>query len=242
MAEMNDDGAFPIPCICESGSVILDAPNARSRVNPRVTEAARRDLIAAADVIDQEFPRERQAKEVMVTRNANDGETPEELAHKASRVLRKANFVVLDKDHPRIPMADLGERQCVYISFGGEALDMLPVVVEDQDGEPCLVGLTKGHAVREIAKRLAANWTSPTAPLTASDVLEHTVAIGDTMGDFPMLELVRLPACPANAATNIKKFCEEQHGYVATEVITLGVCEIIDRFSGARWSGLGWRD
>ena len=55
------------------------------------------------------------------------------------------------------------------------------------------------------------------------------------MGDMPMLKRVGFPACPANAAEEIKDECSgNARGYVANNTTSEGALEIIEHYSGAR--------
>ncbi len=49
-------------------------------------------------------------------------------------------------------------------------------------------------------------------------------AIGDSVGDIPVLSFVGQPMCPANAALEVKKIC----GMIAASATTQGVAEILE--------------
>lgn len=240
-----------IPCICESGAVFLYSPDSPIVVNPVIAQTRPQsinDLTEAARLLDNDpdLSRDPQAKDVMVTRNADKsaGETPAALAQKATDFLREHGFVVLDRDNRRISADDLGTRRCVHVTRGGEAMDILPVVVQEAEGGEWAVGLTKGHAVTEVARSLAEAWSGPDEELDdgAEKVLQHTVAIGDSEGDMPMFEVVAYPTCPNGAAPDIQAYCRGRGGYVAGQDMAKGAREIIDHYSGALWEGTQWLD
>ncbi len=53
------------------------------------------------------------------------------------------------------------------------------------------------------------------------------IGIGDTVGDFPMLEKVGYPACPGNANSEVIELVKKSDGYVASAPNTAGVWEIL---------------
>lgn len=53
------------------------------------------------------------------------------------------------------------------------------------------------------------------------------LGIGDTKGDFPMLERVGFPACPSNAKPEVIELVQERNGHVAQKPNTAGVWEIL---------------
>ena len=256
-------GVHPdVPLLCEYGAVRMEADpdsgDLRAFENRSVLEDRRLDdLAVAAKLIDEELPRTPQTKRVMVTRNANKsaGETPAVLADAVAAVLKGATpaFVVLREPTHRQPKSELGDRRCVYVTSGGEACDVLPAVADGDDYVP----LDKGFAVRALAEELARKWRRPDLELSGSDVLRHTVALGDSEGDLPMLRIIGFPCGPNNAAPRVQEECRRGSGanrvcgYVAETETAEGACEILEFLSGAWWDaaapndvgGVGrWRD
>jgi Cof subfamily protein (haloacid dehalogenase superfamily) len=72
-------------------------------------------------------------------------------------------------------------------------------------------GVSKGTAVMELAKQLRVP-------------LERTMAVGDTSGDLPMLELVGFPVLMGNAEEHLK----ERFSTVVADVEHHGVIEALD--------------
>jgi hydroxymethylpyrimidine pyrophosphatase-like HAD family hydrolase len=60
----------------------------------------------------------------------------------------------------------------------------------------------------------------------------NLVGIGDTAGDFPLLEVVGYPACPSNSAKVVLDLVTKRKGYAAKKQFTAGVWEIILHFTG----------
>ena len=262
-ARVHQAGAHPhVPMLCEYGAVRMEldpeSGHLRASENDSVLEDERvEDLKVAARLIDGEesLQRVKQAKLVMVTRNARKGETPAALANAVAAFLEASDppFVVLRGPDDRQPKSELGKRRCVYVTSGGEACDILPAI-SDGDG---YVPLDKGFAVRALADELARKWWRRDLEISGTDVLRHTIALGDSEGDLPMLRIVGFPSCPNNAAPVVQEECRRGSGanrvcgYVAETETTEGACEILEFLSGAWWDaaapndagGAGrWRD
>lgn len=58
---------------------------------------------------------------------------------------------------------------------------------------------------------------------------DQLAAIGDTPGDFPALETVGMPMCPANATKEVKALVLERGGYVSGLTETLGTLDCLMR-------------
>ncbi len=61
--------------------------------------------------------------------------------------------------------------------------------------------------------------------------LAKTLGIGDSNGDFPMLNLVGYIGCPANASQECKELIESKGGYKSPLFYTRGVADIIRHFT-----------
>jgi hydroxymethylpyrimidine pyrophosphatase-like HAD family hydrolase len=75
-------------------------------------------------------------------------------------------------------------------------------------------GIDKASGVRQLAE------ITGIAP-------QKMLGIGDTRGDLPMLNLVGVPACPANATDEVKAVAQ----FIATQEGALGVAEILRHFT-----------
>ena len=62
--------------------------------------------------------------------------------------------------------------------------------------------------------------------------LQKTLGIGDTNGDFPMLELVGSVGCPSNASEECKKLVKSRGGYISPYKYASGVADIFQHFFG----------
>jgi len=61
--------------------------------------------------------------------------------------------------------------------------------------------------------------------------LEKTLGIGDSRGDFPMLEIVGHVGCPANASEECKKLINRKGGHIAIHDYVRGVVSVIRYFT-----------
>jgi len=66
--------------------------------------------------------------------------------------------------------------------------------------------------------------------------LEQILGIGDSKGDFPMLELVGFVGCPQNASELCKALVKEKGGYISPLDYAQGVSDIISHFTGVKIS------
>ena len=57
--------------------------------------------------------------------------------------------------------------------------------------------------------------------------LEELAGIGDSRGDLPVLEVVRMPMCPSNATKDVKELVRARGGYVSYQQTTLGVIDCV---------------
>jgi hypothetical protein len=57
--------------------------------------------------------------------------------------------------------------------------------------------------------------------------LENMLGIGDTRGDLPMLKIVGMPTCPANASEDVQKIAK----FIAQSEGAIGVAEILKHFT-----------
>lgn len=65
---------------------------------------------------------------------------------------------------------------------------------------------------------------------------EQILGIGDSKGDFPMLELAGFVGCPKNASELCQALVREKGGYVSPFNYAQGVADIISHFTGAKIS------
>lgn len=61
--------------------------------------------------------------------------------------------------------------------------------------------------------------------------LEELAGIGDSWGDFPVLEVVGMPMCPSNATDDVKKLVRKRGGYISCHNTALGVMDCVARLS-----------
>jgi HAD superfamily hydrolase (TIGR01484 family) len=60
--------------------------------------------------------------------------------------------------------------------------------------------------------------------------ITDSIAIGDSGGDLPLLNIVGHPACPANAFDSVKEVVESRNGFIAKNKHGLGVVEILEHY------------
>lgn len=61
---------------------------------------------------------------------------------------------------------------------------------------------------------------------------EHLLGIGDSKGDFPMLEIVGFAGCPANASEECKNLVRKKQGHISPFEYAFGVYDVIRHFTG----------
>jgi hydroxymethylpyrimidine pyrophosphatase-like HAD family hydrolase len=61
--------------------------------------------------------------------------------------------------------------------------------------------------------------------------LDELAAVGDSRGDWPVLERVSFPMCPANATPETKGLVEKRGGYISPFPTTLGTIDCIAKMS-----------
>jgi len=86
----------------------------------------------------------------------------------------------------------------LYINHSTTAVDITPK------------GVNKGTALEFLCKKDGYD-------------LDNIVAIGDTLGDLPFMQLAGTKACPANAKKSVKRICN----YISKYDSTLGVLDIL---------------
>jgi len=64
--------------------------------------------------------------------------------------------------------------------------------------------------------------------------VSELAGLGDSRGDWPVLEKVALPMCPANATPETKKLVEKRGGYISSFPTTLGVIDAIGYLSNRK--------
>jgi hypothetical protein len=104
----------------------------------------------------------------------------------------------------RLTLATLSEemKALVFITHSSSAVDITPK------------GVDKASGLEFLSRRTGITFA-------------EMIGIGDTAGDFPMLELVGHPACPGNAKPEVIELVKRRGGYVAEAPNTGGVWEIL---------------
>jgi hypothetical protein len=95
-----------------------------------------------------------------------------------------------------------GMKDLVFITHSSAAVDLTPK------------GVNKASGLAFMSE-----WTGI--------AFAEMIGIGDSAGDFPMLEAVGHPACPGNAKTEVIELVKRRGGYVAGAPNTSGVWEIL---------------
>lgn len=93
-------------------------------------------------------------------------------------------------------------KKLVFIAHSSSAVDITPK------------GVNKASGLEFLSRRTGVEFA-------------EMVGIGDTAGDFPMLEKVGFPACPGNANKDVVELVKKRGGYVAEAPNTAGVWEIL---------------
>jgi hypothetical protein len=93
-------------------------------------------------------------------------------------------------------------KNLVFVTFSSSAVDITPK------------GVNKASGLEFLSRRTGIAFA-------------EMIGIGDTSGDFPMLELVGHPACPANARQEVIDLVKKRSGYVAKASNTSGVWDIL---------------
>ncbi len=114
-------------------------------------------------------------------------------------------------------LQDLLDQRLVVVHHSRIAVDISPV---GSDGTP----IDKASGVLFLAKETGIN---PSKML----------GIGDSRGDFPMLNLVRHVGCPSNASEECKRLIRNRGGYLSPYEYASGVADVIHHFIIER--GLG---
>ncbi len=89
----------------------------------------------------------------------------------------------------------------VEVKLSADSIDISPL------------GINKGSAIKDLGIDLST-----------------TLVIGDSAGDFSMLEIVGYPTCPGNASTEVKDLVISRGGFVANFFNTGGIVEILNHF------------
>ncbi len=124
--------------------------------------------------------------------------------HQEQRSIEECSQVVKEE------LGDLEKTGLIIIHHSSLAVDISPV---GEDGVP----IDKASGVRFLSKVLGI------------DPLEMA-GVGDSRGDFPMLNLVGKVGCPSNAAPACKTLVEEKGGYISPFLYTQGVADCIRHF------------
>lgn len=120
---------------------------------------------------------------------------------------KETHLTLISPDHPTIEKV----HQMLKINFQQELTDYLLSISEN------CVNIVPKH------------FDKGTALIKLSELLQiplqQMVAIGDSEGDIPFMQLVGYPMCPANAVPVVKSLCH----YVAEKHYTAGLIEIIEK-------------
>lgn len=105
----------------------------------------------------------------------------------------------------RQELSDLESQGLVIIHHSKIAVDISPQ------------GIDKASGVRFLAEKTGVDFA-------------QILGIGDSRGDFPMLNLVGHVGCPANASEECKKLVQEKEGYISSYQFAKGVADVIRYF------------
>jgi len=105
----------------------------------------------------------------------------------------------------RQELSDLEAQGLVIIHHSTIAVDISPQ------------GIDKASGVRFLAEKTGIGFA-------------QMLGIGDSQGDFPMLNLVGQVGCPSNASEECKKLVREKGGYISPYQFAKGVADIINYF------------
>lgn len=111
----------------------------------------------------------------------------------------------------RDELQDLETRGLLKTRHSRIAVDISPV---GRNGSP----LDKGSGARFCAE-------------TTGAPLSHTLGIGDSAGDLPMMELTGLVGCPSNASEDCMRFVRSRQGWVSPLPYAAGVADVIRHFA-----------
>jgi len=103
-------------------------------------------------------------------------------------------------------LQDLLRERKITISHSNIAVDISPA------------GIDKASGVKFLAQ------------YTGID-LKKTLGIGDSNGDFPMLEQVGYIGCPSNASEEVKEVVKKRKGYISSLPFVEGVVDVIRYFA-----------
>lgn len=103
-------------------------------------------------------------------------------------------------------LKDLDESGLINIHHSDIAIDISPA------------GIDKASGVQFLSRLTGIN-------------LAKTLGIGDSNGDFPMLEQMGFVGCPANASKECKELVKAKRGYVSLFSYARGVADIIEHFT-----------
>lgn len=106
-------------------------------------------------------------------------------------------------------LLETGWISLVNVTHSNSAVDITPS------------GVNKGSGVRFMSEKCGIS-------------LEDMAGIGDSKGDWPMLELVGHPCCVGNADEATKELVRSRGGYVATDHNAKGAIEILKSITGWR--------
>jgi len=102
----------------------------------------------------------------------------------------------------RIKLSDLERQDLITIHPSRIAIDISPP------------GIDKASGIRFLAK------TTGISP-------NQMLGIGDSKGDFPMLNLVGLVGCPSNALEECKELIQKKGGYISPHQYARGVADVL---------------
>ena len=106
-------------------------------------------------------------------------------------------------------LQDLLKERKITISHSNIAVDISPA------------GIDKSSGVKFLAQHTGVD-------------LKKTLGIGDSNGDFPMLELVGYVGCPSNASEEVKEVVKKRKGYISSLPFVEGVVDVIQYFANKK--------
>ena len=105
----------------------------------------------------------------------------------------------------RQELADLEASGLIIIHHSQIAVDISPA------------GIDKASGVRFLSQHTGINFS-------------QVLGIGDSRGDFPMLNLVGYIGCPVNASQECKELIQAKRGYISSFKHARGVADVISHF------------
>jgi len=150
---------------------------------------------------------------------------------KEKELLGIANHLQEHIIEKRIGKKEPGKEMCISLNaLGGMTIEELFQITKNTLSEKMhnLVFITHSASAVDITPKGVNKATGLRLLSERTGIaFEEMIGIGDTAGDFPMLEVVGHPTCPSNAKKEVIELVEKRGGYVAKAPNTAGVWEIL---------------